>query len=100
MQATPYFMYYAVTQFGSGQIHKEAEEVLTADGSAALNQNVQKHCKQLHELLKEAHEKSNIEVVETCFQCWRAMYYFGGMAPLICLLFYISTKLQTQRLTI
>ena len=95
-----YFMYYAVTQFGSGQIHKEAEEVLTADGSAALNQNVQKHCKQLHELLKEAHEKSNIEVVETCFQCWRAMYYFGGMAPLICLLFYISTKLQTQRLTI
>ena len=79
----------------------DAEKVLTANGSQALDQNVQKHCQQLHKLLKEAHEKSNIEVVETCFQCWHDMYYFGGTAgttdqPLCC----ISTKLLKHRLTV
>ena len=80
-----------VERFGSGQIHKEAEEVLIANGSAALNQNVQKHCKQLHELLKDAHQRNIREVVETCFQCWHDMYCFGGMMLLIRLLMHSST---------
>lgn len=75
--------YIIVSKFESSKIFEMAERVLKTNGKHALFQKVQELCIKVHNLLKEANQQNNKDVVEACFQCWYDMHEFGGKTALV-----------------